>query len=163
MSRGARQAHAARKETTAAKPRIEAQIKAVVMLRLLPELRCWTDQIADLAELRKLEVVEAAHRIAPTIGEPRIDRRGDAVRIVVRGGHQYVVGRDEVAEPGAVIAEIESESWPELMLDRRRRGPAVLAVAETRGHVIRPPGIDDGGAEREVVDLGALRVAQRVL
>ena len=49
-------------------------------------------QVVDLAELRRRDIVEAADLVAAAAGQPRIDRRRDAVRLIVRRGHRQVVG-----------------------------------------------------------------------
>ena len=70
----------------------------------MPVMRRLRHEVVELAEFVRIDVGEAAKLIAPTPGQARVDRRRDAVRIVVRGGDRQVVGGAEVPKPVAVVA-----------------------------------------------------------
>src|SRR5262249_14531563 len=71
--------------------RLDAAAEEVRTLRPLAEIFLTPDDVLNLVELRQRDVVQAADLIAAAVGQPRIQRCGDAVRTVVVWRHEQVV------------------------------------------------------------------------
>ena len=114
---GASGAHAAGEEHAGLDSRIHGEVDAVIDLRPLPELRCLAHLALDLAEPRRVDVIEPADLVAAAAGEARIGRRGNAVRLEVRRRHRGIGGCGEAAEPRPEVARAHGHARPQLVLD----------------------------------------------
>ena len=119
-------------------PRVDADVDEVVRVDLLPVMRRLRHHVLDLSEFVLVDVVQAAHLVPAPARKPRIDRRGDAVRTVVRLGHRQVVGGPEVARPIAVVTGVHRQPRPKLLLHLRPDVPEIIADAEAVKHIVGP-------------------------
>ena len=110
-------AHAARHIRPAWESRIHRDVEASERLRHLPELRRQAIHKVGLTELRRLDVVQAAHLRAADAAQPRIDRRRHAVRIVVGRRNQDVVPGRLIAVPRVIVLGVQGDPQPEIALD----------------------------------------------
>src|SRR5439155_8317225 len=104
VAEGAPGVYTAAEQEARGEPRVESDVEEVVDELLIPEVRGLRHVGADLPEFRRRDVGQATDRIPTAAGQPRITWRRDAERIEVGGGHQDVVGSEEVTVPVAVIA-----------------------------------------------------------
>ena len=121
-----------------AQPRIRVEVEAVEHLALAAEVVGRRHVGVDLAELVRIDVAEAAERLA-AVGQPRIDRHRDAVGGEVGRGHRAVLRDGEVACTTGGSSR------------RRRRGPLTTSCC-TLGRelpVVRP-GVPAGENRRVI-------------
>ena len=140
---------------TAADPRADAQLEAVVDGGDRPVVRGQVDQVVGLPEQRRVDVVESADRIAAATGQPGVGRRDDAELREVAGPDDEVVGHVEVLQPAADVADFDRDARQQLLLHRR----ADLPVARPHAPALEHPGIDARHrrrlAERRLIDRAA--------
>src|SRR5690606_12379567 len=65
------------------------------------------DAVLAEAELAGLDVPEVGDRVAAATRQARIHRRGNAVFVIVELTDEQIVGHGEVAEPAAVVADLD--------------------------------------------------------
>ena len=158
-------------------PPVEADLEEVVRQAELAEVLHARDQVLDLPELVRLDVVEAADLVAAASRQPRVHRRGDAVGVVVVRRHQDVVGQPDLARPERAVArsarevpagvvvvpDAHRQPLAELLLHLPGHVPVVVALSPAAQDIGVPPhGIRVLLAEVRVVDRAALPVGAEV-
>ena len=144
-------------------PRVHREVDTVVVARVAAVVVRLAHEVVGLSELARVQVVEAADRVAAAVRQPRIDRRDDAERIVVRAGHGQVVGDvGEVLPPPAIVGDLDRHAGQHLVLHRDAElpvaGPHAPAAQDARVEV----GGRAGAAERLIEPGAALAVHPRV-
>ena len=142
------------------KPRVDENIDTVEDLALPPIVRRLRDEVVDLAELLRLDVVEPAELLATHAGwQSRIYRRRNTEWIVVCRRHGLIVDGQKSAVPGAEIRGSESDIPPQLMLHRDRALPVVILTIEAAQRIGRSARIAAADlAEAEIRPLSTLAV-----
>src|SRR5262245_23487081 len=103
----------------------DADIDPAEHLGLLPVMRRLRNQVALAPEKRRRDVVEAADLFA-AVRQPTICRRGNTVGIEVGRRHSVIVGGQKAAIPGAIVGEVDTDPWPQLVLQGNRTLPVVV-------------------------------------
>ena len=136
---------------------------AAAHVDLIPVImRCLCHDIVHLAELVRVDVVEAAHRVTAAVGQSRVDRCRNAVGSVVRRSHRQIVCHTIVASRIVIVTSGQRDAGSQLPLHFRREVPVVRTVAETRDHIRRPDRRDVGPSEVRVRDRSAFTVGREV-
>src|SRR5207237_571746 len=111
----------------------DVDVHAIPMLRLLPEVARARGVLVDLPLLRRYDIEDGAHLVTAAAGQPRIERRREGERRVVRETESAVLRRIPIAEPTPEVAGGHGDAGRELLRGSRCELPIVRAL---------PPAVD---------------------
>src|SRR5207253_7058518 len=142
------------------KPRVDENIDTVEDLALPPIVRRLRNEVVDLAELLRLDVIEPAELLATHVRrQSRIYRSRNTEWIVICRRDGLIVDGQKSAVPGAEIRGSESDISPQLMLHRDRALPVVILTIEAAQRIGRSARIAAADlAEAEIRPLSTLAV-----
>src|SRR5207249_3579 len=140
---------------------IDAEVGAVPVLPLVPEVAGQRRDVADLTDFVGIEITETPDEVSAAARQSRIHWRRHRERGVVGGGDEPVVHDSEIAEPPAEIADVDPDPWNDLALhaDRKLLVPRPVAPAGVSDRVDRRAW--SGLSEQPVVDRAAEIAAAR--
>ena len=149
-------------QNSAGKPRVDRCIDTSVdVANRWPEVAREGHEVVHLAELVRIDVLEAADLVASTTRQARVDRRRDAVRTVVRRAHQLVVNSEQVPPPVPDPGGAHRQSRRELVLDPALYLPIVRPLAISGQEIGIVERVDPGCAEVGVRHRPALAIGLR--
>src|SRR4030095_4095073 len=142
-------------------PRVGTEVHAVPVLDLLAEVTGQRRVRRAYTDFERIEGVEIVDLIAATVRQAAVERRRHAVAIVVGRRQTNRLSDLKIAVPPPEVADVDANSWRELVLDAGRELPVVGAIAPTEPRVLVELG--DGRQRPELAEVRrAFAVLRRV-